>query len=425
MLRKLIQRQATRHIGLYLFANGAKAGIPFLVMPFLTHYLLPAEYGIISVFTALLAFAVPFSAMGTTMIVGRNYHLMPREEHAQTTYTALAIMAIVTMLMTVFIGGGMFFTDEFMSLPMVLVLLIPVMCLFQNVQFLNRILLRHQQRVKLFVATEVGSTALARFGGLFAVMFISAGWVSVISAQYAAHFLFAGLAVYLLVRDKRIITRWDIARAKELLKMGWPLMPHAIGGVVMTMCDRLVLERMTDTETVGIYSIGATIGAAVLIYSTAFNNFWGPRMHRRLVSPTPETRKHIVRQTYLYYLSLLLVVPALALAGMGYVWLLVDARYHGALEVVGWIAAGTGVYSMTLAINHYLIIAAKTGALPVITAICAVANILLTIFLVERNGMVGAAQATLAAYILYFILMFWQCRRVYPMPWLPNTRETT
>lgn len=423
MLRNLIQRQATRHIGLYFFANAAKAGIPFLVMPLLTRYLPPSEYGIISVFAALLTFAIPFTAMGTTMIVGRNYHLLPREEHAQTTYTALAVMALVSVALTVLIGGGSYFTDEFMGLPISLVLLIPLMCLLQNAALLNRILLRHQQRAGLFVATEVGSEALSRFGGLFAVMFVSTTWVSVIAAQYVAHFLFAVLAIYLLVQDRRIITRWDVARAKELLKMGWPLMPHAIGGVIMAMCDRLVLERMTDMATVGIYSIGATVGAATLVYSTAFNNFWGPWMHRNLASPEPGTRHRIVKYTYLYFLSLLVATPALALVGIGYVWLFVDPQYHGAIPVIGWTAVGAGIYSLTLAINHYLIITARTGALPVITGISAAFNILLTIIFVQWNGMVGAAQATVIAYVLYFVLMFWQCQRIHPMPWLARGKE--
>lgn len=410
--------QATRHISLYFIANVAKAAIPFLVLPIITHYLQPAEYGIISVFTAVLTFAVPFCSMGLTTTIGRNYHLMSLEEHACSTYTALLLMLGFCLLLFLCTLAGALVTESFMSLPIWLVLCIPLMCLLQNIQTFNRIILRHQQRVGLFVLLEVGSTALSRFGGLCALMLISASWISVIAAQYAAHTLFAILGIYLLLKDKRLICSWDSTCAKTLLKKSWPLMPHAIGGVIMTISDRLVLERMLNTDAVGIYSIGATIGAAVLIYSTAFNNFWGPWMHRNLAAATADTLKHAVKYSYLYFLSLLLVVPILIAIGVAYIWFLVDARYHDAIGIVYWIAAATGVYSMTLAINHYLIIAAKTAILPSITAFCTLVNILLTVLLVRENGITGAAQATFIAYSLYFILMFWQCQRIYPMPWL-------
>lgn len=399
--------------------------MPFLVLPFLTHYLLPAEYGIISVFTALLTFLIPFSVMGLTTVIGRNYHLMPAEEHACATHTALVLTFCFCLLLFICAVAGSFVADSFMSLPMGLVLCIPLMCLLQNIQAFNRIILRHQQRAGLFVLLDVGSTAISRFGGLFAVMFISASWVSVIAAQYVAHSLFAILAVYLLLQDKRLICNWDRSRAKALLSMGWPLMPHAIGGAIMAISDRLVLERMLDTDAVGIYSIGTSVGAVVLIYSSAFNNFWGPWMHRNLANPSADTHKRAVKYSYLYFLSLLLAVPALTVIGVAYIWFLVDPRYHDAIGIVYWIAAASGVYSMTLAINHYLIVAAKTAILPAITAFSAGVNILLTIVLVHENGITGAAQATLIAYILYFVLMFWQCQRIHPMPWLAVFRKSS
>ncbi|MDD3019693.1 MAG: oligosaccharide flippase family protein [Alphaproteobacteria bacterium] len=418
MLTKMFPARPLKELGFYLSANVIKSLIPFLVLPLLTHYIPPSAYGSWSVYSALLSLLVPFTMMGLSMIVGRNYHISSRERHSETTYLAILIMLIACVGLAAIILLLGLAGDKYLGLSIPVLMTLPFLCFLQNVQFVNKIILRHEKRAKLFAALEIGNAFLTRFGGLMIVVLISANWMSLLSAQMVVNILFTAIAFWLLFKDKRIRVNRDKDLAKEIFKMGWPLMPHAIGGVILTLSDRIVLERMTDTENVGIYSLGAQLGIAVLVFCTAFNNSWGPWMNRQLHDITDDRKTRIVRYTYLYFFATILLSIATSIAGVFYILWFVESSYHAAIEVVWWTALGSCFYGMTLAINHYQIILGKTGVLPIVTGISAVVNIILSIILIHYFGMIGAAQATFISYLLLFALMMWQSQRLYPMPWI-------
>jgi O-antigen/teichoic acid export membrane protein len=53
----------------------------------------------------------------------------------------------------------------------------------------------------------------------------------------------------------------------------------------------------------------------------------------------------------------------------------------------------------------------------VVTGIAAAINIVLNVVLIPRYGMIGAAIATLVAYVVLFVGMWVRARRVYPVPY--------
>lgn len=417
-LKSLIFKSKTKEVSYYLASNVLKSLIPFMVLPFITHRMEPSEFGIWSVFSAVLNLLIPFTVMGLNMIVGRNFHISSRERHSETTFTAISIISFVCFLLLVVAVALSAMNIDLFGIPASMLPFLPLLCFLQNIQTVNRIILRHENRALLFAILEVTSTAFARFGGLVAIVLISTSWTSLLSAQVIANVIFAINAFWLMLKDERIRVCFDKEHAKEILKMGWPLMPHAVGGTILTLCDRVILERMTDTASVGIYSLGASLGVAVLVFCTAFNNSWGPWMHRQLLNVTDEKKIKIVRYTYGYFAATILLSIATSVAAIIYVLWLVDASYHDAMDVIWWTAGGSAFYGMTLAINHYLIILGKTGTLPLITGASALVNIALSILLIDAFGMIGAAQATFLSYLMLFALMFWQCQKVYPMPWL-------
>jgi O-antigen/teichoic acid export membrane protein len=61
--------------------------------------------------------------------------------------------------------------------------------------------------------------------------------------------------------------------------------------------------------------------------------------------------------------------------------------------------------------------ARKMGPNVLITGAAAVLNVLLNILLIPPFGIVGAATATLSAYVTMFLLMTWNAQRVFPVPY--------
>ena len=70
----------------------------------------------------------------------------------------------------------------------------------------------------------------------------------------------------------------------------------------------------------------------------------------------------------------------------------------------------------------YLVYVGKTQFLGVMTVIAAGVNLLANYLLVNANGAVGAAQATLLSFVILHLGVWWYSSRIYPMPWLLSSR---
>jgi len=416
-VKEFLRQKALKDMGVYFAANLIKAALPFIILPFLTLYLVPEEYGLWSLFLALMACFLPLTACGLPTIIARNFHKYDHAEHGKMVFTATVCIALLCFVLFLGLLIASFFTTEIFSIPITWMMVAPLLCFFGNLQYFNKIILVHQNRSLTFAILDVVNIALIRGGGLMAVIFIAATWTSMLAVNIVAQCLFAALALYLLLGDKRFTPAFDLSRARGMIVMGYPIIGHTLGAFVMTLSDRIILEHMTDLETVGIYAIGANLGTGILVFCTAFSQRWGPWQYRQLKDPTKDTKKRIVRYTYLYFLLTAALAVAATLVGYIYVVYLIEESYQQAVAYIPWIAAGAALYGMSLAVTNYVTIEGKTKSLPFVTVTAAVINIILTVWLVQINGAVGAAQATFIAYLYYFIMMWWVNHRVYPMPW--------
>ena len=417
-LKKNLKFDAVKDVGIYLSSNIFKATLPFIILPILTLYLSPTEYGVWNLYLALMAFILPLTACGLPMVIARNYHKHDAEEHAKMVSTALTCITGFSFVVLGIIALYGQFETTFLSIPVIALLALPFLCLCQNIQYFNKIILVHENRAKFFAAIDISNVTALRFGGVLAVIFIAANWFSLLYANIIIQFLFAILAFYLLARDNRLCFEWDTNRAKGLLSMGWPLIGHTIGAIILTLSDRIILEKMTDLETVGLYSLGANLGTGVFIVCTAFNQKWGPWLYRQLKNPTDDQKRRIVRYSYLYFIGAIITGIAVTIIGLLYIDRFIDNRYQGASIYIAWIAAGSTLHGMSLAIAHYVTIEGKTRMLPLVTGTAAILNIILTITLINMNGAVGAAQATFISYFYLFLAMWWLNHKTYPMPWM-------
>jgi O-antigen/teichoic acid export membrane protein len=97
--------------------------------------------------------------------------------------------------------------------------------------------------------------------------------------------------------------------------------------------------------------------------------------------------------------------------------LLVGKDFQKAASIIVWISLGYAFDGMYYMVTNYIFYSYKTYLLAVITLISGILNILMTLFLVEINNMVGAAQAFMISYFFQFLFTWIVSAKVYQMPW--------
>ena len=83
-----------------------------------------------------------------------------------------------------------------------------------------------------------------------------------------------------------------------------------------------------------------------------------------------------------------------------------------------WVAFGYALRGMYMMRFPYLVHMGRTSFLGILTAVSAIINLIANYILIQNNGAIGAAQATLLSFAIQLIGVWWYTNRIYPMPWL-------
>ena len=268
-----------RSVSLYTVVGFLNAGISFLLLPVLTAYLDPADYGVISLVNVYVSVLLPIVGLSTAGYVAVEYYnpAFPKKDFA-SLFSSVRVIPLVgiALLLIVFVLGQSFLPG-LMELPIGAYWMIVPLTLF-SLYFQNfSSFLVSTKRAMLFSTTSLSKLLAEISLTIFLVVGIGMHWEGRIQSALYTALLFTLVSVFFYRKWK--LLSWDIRRKfiGQAILFGTPLIMHQIGKFVINQSDRLFLAKMVSVEEMGIYSVGYQVGTIVLILVTAFSNFFSPR----------------------------------------------------------------------------------------------------------------------------------------------------
>jgi O-antigen/teichoic acid export membrane protein len=417
----LARPQWLRNAAVYSMANIANSAIPFLLLPLLTRVLTPQDYGMVALFTTgITAFGalVGFSVHGAVNV--RLFH--PAPGHAAYVGTALAILAAsaVAVLVAVLAAGG--WLHSWTSLPRSWLALAVAAAAAQFVINVRLVVWQARGQAGRYGLFQVSQTALNLALSLLLVLALKLGWEGRATGVAAALTLFAALALFTLRRDGDVEWRCNGADARDALRFGIPLVPHVIGSLLIAATDRLMVAKLMSVHDAGVYTAAMQIGLVIGVLADAVAKALNPWLYARLSSDDEAVKRRIVHVTYGFFgaigLAALLfgtVAPSLLKV--------VGSSFRSNPEVVTWVALGSAFGGMYLMVVNQVFFTKRNEWVAAASLGVGVLNLAVTYALVERHGVVGAAQAYAGAQLLLFLLIWAIAARCRPLPWLSALRR--
>jgi O-antigen/teichoic acid export membrane protein len=229
--------------------------------------------------------------------------------------------------------------------------------------------------------------------------------------------LLGTLVVYLVLlgyRRYQLGLTFDRTLLREMNRFGLPLVPAALMLWVINFIDRLFIAHFNGQGEVGLYSLGVRIASVIVFLMAAFQLAWPAFAYS--IRDDREAKR-----TYSYVLTYLLLVMcwvALALAVLA-PWL-VDilapkGRFDRSADVVPLLCFSVAAYAGYTVLAIGIGRARQTQYNWIVAGAAAAVNIALNLALIPPYGMMGAAVATLVAYVVLFLGMWVNSRRVYPV----------
>ena len=402
---------------IYTVAGTLNRAVPFLLLPVITRYLAPEEFGMWSIFQAFITFAIPLVGMNSPINITRNYYRLEKDEIAKLIGNLLIFISATFTLLIVIVSLIFAFGLNFFGLPKLWIYAIPFISFSNMVNQFNLTVLRNRDRAKTYGIYEIAFTVFNFLTALGLILFAGLGWRALAWGRLSAGLIFSALSLLHLIYSGYFTLNFDVRRLKEIVSISMPLVPHALGGIVIRLSDRLFIDVMLDKTQVGLYSIGYTFGALVFLVTESFNKAWSPWIHRQFADINITQKKNIVRYTYYYDCGVILL--AVVMTAISYVLIdhVIDPSYRSAKTYVIWVSLGMAMQGMYFMVFPYLVHLGKTNILGLLTGITAVVNLIGNYVLIGFNGTVGAAQSTLISYTFLFLAVWLYVTRVYPMPW--------
>jgi O-antigen/teichoic acid export membrane protein len=225
------------------------------------------------------------------------------------------------------------------------------------------------------------------------------------------------LVVYLaLLGYRRYQLGFQFSRSllRAMNRFGLPLVPAALSLWAINLIDRFFISAYKGQAENGVYSLAVRISSVIIFVMTAFQLAW-PAFAYSIKDDREARRTYSYVLTYLLFLTCWLSLALGALAP----WIvdIFDPKDH-----FGRSADAVPVLCFALAAySGYSVLAIGIGRMRqtqynwAVSGAAAAVNIVLNVILIPRYGMMGAAVATLAAYLALFAGMWLRSRRVYPV----------
>jgi O-antigen/teichoic acid export membrane protein len=409
-------RRLVRHSAIYGLGGIISRLLAVILLPLYAHYLPTSAYGRVEIVTAFTAVLVIVLQLGISSAFFRFYFdtkdPAERLTVVRTSFWFTMIMATVGMVIGLVFANPIGHALQLGHDPTLVRAAAVGLWAQTNYQQLTA-LFRVEERSVAYAIASVANVVITVVAMVVFVAVLTWGATGLVVGNFVGT-----LCVYLALvayRREQLGLEFDRSLFRKMQTFGMPLVPSALALWAINFVDREFVAYYNGRGEVGVYSAAIKVASVITFVMLAFRTAWPAFAYS--IEDDREARR-----TYSFVLTYLLAAASWFALGLGalapwLVSLLTSAGYQRADRGVALLAFAFAIYAgyTVLAIGSGR--ARKTQLNWVVTGAGAAVNVALNFWLIPRYGMVGAAIATLAAYVVLFAGMTLYAQSVYPVPY--------
>lgn len=378
--------QMIKHIVAYGLSNVIARAASFILLPLYAIYLAPEDFG-----TATLLWTI--IAGGTAIVIGNLDSAMLRFKDEQDSISMLAVFGFVA---TIVIFTVLYIVKSISTLSLAVTLIIAIDSL--SAVLLNG--LRSEEDSKGYFIARISYTVTL----VSATIFFMKSKGTVLSAFIAQ--LCASVVSLTYLRFRYVIStsaNINKEKIKKYLRYSLPVAVTVLLFMALDFLDRWFIELYMTRADVGFYGAIYRLGMIVSVIVTASQLAWTPYALKHHDKPETLGRWQIYAN-FAYAAACLITVFVLPIAITKFK--LLPEAYQAYFNLLTPVALSYWIFGVGQAQAASLLHHKKTEWATLSAGLAVVVNIGLNILLIPDQGLVGAANATLAAYAVYTVSIF-------------------
>jgi O-antigen/teichoic acid export membrane protein len=420
MTLKAAFARLSRHTLIYALTGQLSRVVSFALLFFFTYYLSPAEYGLSDVLGHLIAVCSYVAGINMTTAMARYFfdQADERQRHAVVSTTLWSVMVGALVIGFALAAGAPTLAGWLDPARPGMTQLVLVTLGILVLQMLRETWLRFlqiEERSLFFGVVSVGKVALEVSCQIWFIAGLDMGLAGLLYG------ILAGEAVTALVLTAILLPRVGLAFSPALFvpmfAFTLPLVPNGLLQLCLHSADRFLLLWLRGADEVGVYSVAYKFGYIPnYLIITPFLMIWYPFVFSQ--REPGRQRDLIERLTPFVMFTLSAAVLAVALLAEDITHVMTGRLdYVPAWRAVAPICLGYWLWGAFQLAQTGFYVCKRTGLLPWLTGIAAVVNVAANLVLIPRYGFLGAAWATLGAFVVLLAVTLRAGRPVFPVTW--------
>lgn len=322
ILQRLKNNKTLMNGTLFSMFSFINRGISFVLLIILAKYILPGEYGQLSLFNTIVTLLGFFIALSTQGFLSVSY--FQRKECFREDVTSIVLVTVAcTLAISIILLFSQSALARIADLPPAFLWFALVICFSESLFNMLLDFVRIQEKVVRYGLLSCGVAIINFALSLYLVVYKGLNW----EGRVYTHLIIAvvsgviGLFVFL---HKKLFTKavtWK--GTKEVIRWGVPLIPHQATGWIKQGCDRFIINGVHSIYAVGIFSFALNMTSIINMIGTAFNSTNSVTIYQILSSEktVSEKKKELKKQTKVIGLIYTIGYLLALVAGSLIVWI--------------------------------------------------------------------------------------------------------
>jgi O-antigen/teichoic acid export membrane protein len=375
--------------------------ISFISTPIVTRIFVPSEIGRINLFSTILNLLMLVAYLGFDQAFVRFYKELPGKYNKNEIFTfalsgSLLFGIVISTAILIFnrfvslqiTGTENFLISGFLSASLIANIFLKFLNLYSRME--QKIVIYAVQAITIVIVNKVFFVVVALWNPNHqnAIGMMTLGY------------LITSITFLFIKRDSLAkITFFDKASAVAMLKFGLPLIPVTALSWLNNSLPQFMLKAFVDFASIGIYTNAVAIATTMNLIQTGFNIYWIPYVYANY-----SEGKKTIQKTHTYITFSMCLLGILIILSQDIIYLLLGSAYRSSkiffpfliLSPIAFTIAETTGIGIGISKKSYLNIISFLG--------CTSTNIVLSLLLIPRIGIEGAAISSGLSAIVLFTL---------------------
>ena len=400
----------TKNSSIYILGTFLVRITGFISIPIFTSYLDPVSFGVIGILALISLLLQPIFTFGIGASVGINFF---QSDHPQNRNRVIwTCFYIFLMSGFILIFSGIFLRDL-----ITMTLLIPekygylvtvsfITIFFNIITQPFTMQCQFENRAFFFAIVSAISSVIVLSSSCILIIGYNFDLSGIIFGQFIGSFF--SFLVFFSRSFFKSYSAYSIKIAKDLLKIGIPMLPSFIFSFLLLHFNRYLLQVIEGLDSLGIFTIGFTIGSTFAIITNGIATAWYP-FFNSYVDKQKEAQVIFGKITFYYILICGFLCSVYFFISNPLVVLLTTEPFYKSSQVIGLVALSYFLETLFGMFNPNLYFYKKVYLVSVFRLLSCIVGLSASYVLIKSYGIIGCALGLLIGHLtLVITIIIWE-----------------